>query len=157
MELIKAAGPEATAKLDEELDLIGIVDSWMEYVITHTNKTNGWIGPYLNEPGDSNGHGLWDPLNMIRSLLNYAQAHPEKELQIAKIVTAHLTQESKLIKTDPIYKWAQTRWPTFVEICQYTIDKFVPKYGSDASVMPLGAAATTQMLLEASVLFQSRG
>ena len=27
----------------------------------------------LNEPGDNNGHGLWDPLNMLRSLMNYAQ------------------------------------------------------------------------------------
>jgi len=157
VELIRAAGPEAVAQLDEELDLPGVVDGWMAYVMSHTNTTNGWIGPYQNEPGDSNGHGLWDPLNMLRSLLNYAQAHPDKEREIAKLVTAHLTQESTLIASDPIYKWAQTRWPTFVEICQYHIDKLVPKYGADPAVMPLGAAATTKMLLEASTLFQSRG
>ena len=113
----------------------------------HTNKTNGWIGPYQNEPGDVNGHGLWDPLNMIRSLLNYAQAHPDKEREIARLVTAHLTQESRLLKTDPIYKWAQTRWPSFVEIAQYHIDKLVPKYGTDPAVMPLGARHRTVILI----------
>eukprot|EP01052_Picozoa_sp_SAG31_P013349 SAG31_NODE_801_length_12013_cov_23.812070_10_plen_73_part_00 len=46
-----------------------ILDKIMNYVIDHTNTSNGWIGPYANEPGDRNGHGLWDPLNMIRSLM----------------------------------------------------------------------------------------
>ena len=45
------------------------------------------IGPFLNEPGDANGHGLWDPLNMLRTLLNYAEAHPEqKKLRHASLV-----------------------------------------------------------------------
>ena len=45
------------------------------------------IGPFLNEPGDANGHGLWDPLNMLRTLLNYAEAHPEqKNLRRATLV-----------------------------------------------------------------------
>ena len=43
------------------------------------------IGPFLNEPGDANGHGLWDPLNMLRTLLNYAEAHPEHERTIAMV------------------------------------------------------------------------
>ena len=51
----------------------------------------------------------------------------------------------------------QTRWPTFVELCQYVIDQYVPKYGGSVAVMPLGAAGTTEMLLEASALFASKG
>jgi hypothetical protein len=27
----------------------------MTYVLENVNTTNGWIGPYVNEPGDSNG------------------------------------------------------------------------------------------------------
>ena len=25
---------------------------------------------------------------------------------------AHMTKEAEMLKTDPVYKWAQTRWPT---------------------------------------------
>lgn len=155
VELVRAAGAED--RLHSDLKLADTVDQWMEYILKHTNRSNGWIGPYMNEPGDSNGHGLWDPLNMLRSLFNYAQAHKDKEKEIATAGIAHLTQESKLLKTDPVYKWAGTRWPTFVEICQYAIDKFVPIYGSDPEVMPLGGEVTTSMLLNASVLFQAKG
>ena len=55
--LIRAAGPEAVAKLDTQLDLGNVVDTYMEYILAHTNKTNGWIGPYVNEPGDRGGQG----------------------------------------------------------------------------------------------------
>ena len=89
---------------------------------------------------------------MIRSLFMYAEYHPEKEEQIAAAVVAHLTEESKLLVTDPVIKWAQTRWPTFVEICQYVVDYYVPKYGSNKAVMPLGPDGTTEMLLNASAL-----
>jgi hypothetical protein len=134
-----------------------IIDGVMTYVLAHTNTTNGWIGPFMDEPGDSNGHGLWDPLNMLRSLLMYAEFRPEQEKAIATAVVAHLTEESKLLVHDPVIKWAQTRWPTFVEICQYVVDYYVPKYGNTAEVMPLGSAETTQMLLNASALFASKG
>eukprot|EP01047_Picozoa_sp_COSAG01_P037503 COSAG01_NODE_2985_length_6752_cov_133.017736_1_plen_73_part_00 len=53
-----------------------------------------------------------------------------------------------------VIKWAQTRWPTFVEICQYVIDSYVPAHGDK---MPLGAAGTTAMLLNASTLFANKG
>jgi len=72
--LLRAAGPAALARLDPAADLPRVVDEMMEYVLSHTNKSSGWIGPMLNEPGDANGHGLWDPLNMLRSLLAYAEA-----------------------------------------------------------------------------------
>jgi hypothetical protein len=140
-----------------ESDMKPIIDDMMAYVLAHTNTTNGWIGPFVDEPGDNNGHGLWDPLNMIRSLFMYAEFHPEKEQQIAKAVVAHLTEESKLLVTDPVLKWASTRWPTFVEICQYVVDYYVPKYGTDAAVMPLGSDGTTAMLLNASALFANKG
>eukprot|EP01044_Picomonas_judraskeda_P014651 COSAG03_NODE_2357_length_2848_cov_1.836668_2_plen_314_part_01 len=94
---------------------------------------------------------------MIRSLFMYAEYHPEKEEQIAAAVVAHLTEESKLLVTDPVIKWAQTRWPTFVEICQYVVDYYVPKYGSNKAVMPLGPDGTTEMLLNASALFANKG
>ena len=60
VELILAAGPEASSRLNVDLDLVSAIDEMMDYVLAHTNSTNGWIGPFLNEPGDSNGHGLWD-------------------------------------------------------------------------------------------------
>eukprot|EP00854_Cymbomonas_tetramitiformis_P005362 gene5362-6506_t len=157
VELLRAAGPSAVALLDPVLDLAGKVDGFMEYVLQHANKTNGWIGPYTNEPGDVNGHGLWDPLNMLRSLINYAQAHPEHERDIAGAVVAHLTQEAELVKTDPIIKWAQTRWPTFVELCQYAVDVIVPAHGTNPAVCPLGANRTQAMLLEAASIFQQKG
>ena len=56
--LIRAAGPAAVARLNQDLDLGGVVDSYMRYILGHTNKTNGWIGPYLNEPGDKVAHLL---------------------------------------------------------------------------------------------------
>jgi len=91
---------------------------------------------------------------MLRSLLNYAQAHPDKEKEVAAATVAHLTlQEAKLLQTDPVIKWASTRWPTFVEICQYVVDRLVSKYGSVSSVMPIGTEGTTSMLLEASARF----
>ena len=65
----------------------------MEYVLAHTNRTNGWIGPYTNEPGDANGHGLWDPLNMLRSLFAYAEFTPAAEAAVAAAAVAHLTAE----------------------------------------------------------------
>ena len=67
LELIRAAGPAATDRLDPALDLVHVMEEIIDYVITNTNKTNGWIGPFINEPGDTNGHGLWDPLNMLRT------------------------------------------------------------------------------------------
>ena len=61
--------------LDSDFAVAKVIDAMMEYVLAHTNKSTsgpgaGWIGPFENEPGDSNGHGLWDPLNMLRTLLN---------------------------------------------------------------------------------------
>ena len=151
--LLEAA--KATGRV--ESDLGPIIDNLMSYVLAHTNTTNGWIGPFVDEPGDNNGHGLWDPLNMLRSLFMYAEFRPQQEQAIAKAVVAHLTEEAKLLVKDPVIKWAQTRWPTFVEICQYVVDYYVPKYGSKAEVMPLGAAGTTEMLMNASALFAQKG
>jgi hypothetical protein len=122
--LIRAAGPDAVKQLNSDLQLPAVVDQWMDYVLAHTNKTNGWIGPYVNEPGDNNGHGLWDPLNMLRSLIMHMEANPSLAKQVATATVAHLTQEAKLLLTDPVYKWAQTRWPTFVEICHYVSYSF---------------------------------
>lgn len=155
--LLRAAGPAALARLDPAAALPQVVDSMMEYVLAHTNKSNGWIGPYLNEPGDVNGHGLWDPLNMLRSLLQYAEGTPSVRRRVAAAVVAHLAQEAKLLKTDPVYKWASTRWPTFVQVCLYVIDRLVPLYGADAAVMPLGAAGTTELLMNASRAFRAKG
>jgi hypothetical protein len=90
------------------------IDEAMRYVLAHTNKTNGWIGPYSNEPGDTNGHGLWDPLNMLRSLLQYSQYRRGLERPIAAACIAHLVAETRMIAADPIIKWAATRWPTYV-------------------------------------------
>jgi hypothetical protein len=134
--LLEAA--KATGRVESALG--PIIDGMMDYVLAHTNKTNGWIGPFLDEPGDSNGHGLWDPLNMIRSLFMYAEFRPAKEEAVAKAVVAHLTEEAKLLQTDPVIKWASTRWPTFVEICQYVIDIYIPKCATDSSVPPSMAA-----------------
>lgn len=155
--LLRAAGPAALARLDPAADLPRVVDEMMEYVLSHTNKSSGWIGPMLNEPGDANGHGLWDPLNMLRSLLAYAEATPASRRRVATAVVAHLTAESELLKTDPVYKWASTRWPTFVQICLDVIDRLVPSFGADRSVMPLGGKATTELLMNASRLFRSKG
>jgi len=153
--LLDAAG-EAT-KQRVETGLFDRMDRLVSYVLAHRNTTNGWIGPFDNEPGDGNGHGLWDPLNMLRTIINYAQAHPERQREVATATVAHLTMEAELLKTDPVIKWAQTRWPTFVEICQYVVDEYVPKFGAEAAVMPLGGAATTAMLLNASALFEAKG
>ena len=43
--LIRAAGPDAVKKLDSDLDLGGVVDGYVQSILAHTNKTNGWIGP----------------------------------------------------------------------------------------------------------------
>ena len=155
--LLRAAGPSALARLDAEADLPRVVDGIVAYVLSHTNKTSGWIGPYLNEPGDVNGHGLWDPLNMLRALLMYAEATPSAARRIAQAVVAHLTAEARQLRADPVYKWASTRWPTFVQVCLYAIDRLVPTWGDDAGVMPLGADATRRMLMEAARLFRDKG
>jgi len=153
--LIRAAG--AVDRLDADLDLAATVDTYMEYVLDHRNTTNGWIGPYLNEPGDGNGHGLWDPLNMVRSLMMWAEDHAAQERRVVTAVVAHLTHEAVLLKTDPVIKWASTRWPTFVEICQHVEDVYVTKYGKDADVMPLGEEGTRDMLQSSSALFRQKG
>lgn len=97
--LLRAAGPAATSRLDPDAALGDVVDGMMAYVLTHTNKTNGWIGPYLNEPGDDNGHGLWDPLNMLRSLLMYAEGVPSSRKDVARAVVKHLAAEAQLLQT----------------------------------------------------------
>ena len=157
VELIAAAGPDAQSRLNADLNLIAAIDEIVKYVLAHTNSTNGWIGPFRNEPGDQNGHGLWDPLNMLRTLFNYAQAHPERERQVARAAIAHLTEEAKLLATDPVYKWASTRWPTYVEIVQYVCDEFIPRFGDDQQVMPLGKEATKALLLNSAIMFRAKG
>lgn len=152
---VPLAGLLLAAGIDHPV--IGDMDRVMEYVLAHTNRTNGWIGPFTNEPGDGNGHGLWDPLNMLRSLFNWAQYRSKRESDVAAAAVRHLTAEAALLDTDPVIKWASTRWPTFVEICQYVIDKFIPKYGSDSRIMPLGSQGTRSLLLNASAVFAARG
>ena len=114
--LLRAAGKEAMARLDPGARFEQVVESMVEYVLEHTNHTTGWIGPFLNEPGDANGHGLWDPLNMLRALLMYAEGEPKQAKRVATAVVAHLTAEYGMLKQDPVYKWASTRWPTFVQV-----------------------------------------
>ena len=117
--LLRAADPSVRARLDPAANLEGVVDSMMAYVLAHANRTTGWIGPFTNEPGDVNGHGLWDPLNMLRSLLMYSEAGARGAAvrrDVAAAVVRHLTAEAALLRTDPVYKWASTRWPTFVQV-----------------------------------------
>ena len=113
LELIRNAGAES--RLDADARLGAVVDAMVDTVLSRRNATTGWLGPYVNEPGDTNGHGLWDPLNMLRALLYYAEAHGEREAQIASAVVGHLGAEFVLLRSDPVYKWASTRWPTFVQ------------------------------------------
>lgn len=160
--LLKAAGPSALGRLDPDAAFEQVVPAILEYILghTHTNRSDpafGWIGPYDSEPGDDNGYGLWEPLNTLRALFAYAESEPSAARRVAAAVVAHLTAEAKLLKTDPVYKWASTRWPTFVQCCLYVIDHYVPLFGSVADVMPLGAAGTTSMLLNASRVFMARG
>ena len=93
---------------------------------------------------------------MLRSLLQYAEATPGARRTVAAAVVAHLTAEAGLLRSDPVYKWASTRWPTFVQCALYAIDHLVPAFGHDAGVMPLGGAATTALLMNASRLFRSK-
>ena len=44
-----------------------------------------------------------------------------------------MTKEAEMLKTDPVYKWAQTRWPTYVEIALYIVDELVPIHGTFAT------------------------
>ena len=160
--LLRAAGPSATSRLDPAAQLEAWVDTAVEYVLahTHTNRSDpafGWIGPYDGEPGDDNGYGLWEPLNTLRALLYYAEATPRVARPVAAAVVAHLTAETKLLTTDPIIKWASTRWPTFVQVCLYAVTTLVPRWGDDAGVMPLGADGTRDKLLNASRLFEAKG
>ena len=153
--LIRAAN--ATSRLDPGARLEQVIESTVHYVLSHANRSSGWLGPYLNEPGDANGHGLWDPLNMLRALLMFAEGEPSMARQVAAAVVAHLAAEYRLLRTDPVYKWASTRWPTFVQVCLYVIDNLVPSFGDDLAVMPLGPEGTTALLLNASRLFERKG
>eukprot|EP00966_Prymnesium_polylepis_P285992 6606292-Prymnesium_polylepis.1 len=153
--LLRAAN--ATDRLHPDARFEATVEAIIDFVMSHTNQTTGWIGPLLNEPGDANGHGLWDPLNMLRSLTMFAEGEPKYAKPIAQVVIAHLTAEYVLLQTDPVYKWASTRWPTFVQCALYAIDVLVPRWADDASVVPLGADATIEMLMNASRLFESKG
>jgi len=160
--LLRAAGPAAVARLDPAAQLGPVVDRMMQYVLGHVNRSKsgpgaGWIGPFLNEPGDTNGHGLWDPLNMCRALLMYSEGEPSSRPAVAAAVVAHLTAEARLLESDPVYKWAATRWPTFVQVCLYVVDHVVPQFAGARAVLPLGAAGTTKLLMGASRLFRAKG
>ena len=80
--LIRATN--ATSRLDPGARLEQVIESTVHYVLSHANRSSGWLGPYLNEPGDANGHGLWDPLNMLRALLMYAEGDQEGGRSMAR-------------------------------------------------------------------------
>jgi len=42
--------------------------------------------PWFNEPGDNQGHGLWDPLDMLKAALYYGQWRG-RAVQVASINT----------------------------------------------------------------------
>ena len=44
--LIRAAN--ATARLDPNARLEQVIDSMVHYVLSHANRSSGWLGPYLN-------------------------------------------------------------------------------------------------------------
>ena len=44
-----------------------------------------------------------------------------------------------------------------MQVCLYVIDHLVPAYGGAPDIMPLGARGTTEMLLNASRLFRTKG
>ena len=94
---------------------------------------------------------------MLRTLFAASEARPALRRPVAKAAVAHLAQEHRLLFTDPVVAWSQTRWPDFVELCQYVVDRLVPAFGDDPDVMPLGAGATAAMLLNASAEFRRRG
>ena len=128
----------------------------LEYILAHTNAS-GWLGPMLNEPGDKFGHGLWDPLNALKSIIYYGEFNPEAERRCAAAVVAHLLLARKLLETDKVQAWSATRWPTFVEVVHMAVDQYAPRYGDDPEVMPLGRDATVQALLEAAAMIESKG
>ena len=155
VELVRAA--RALHRLDAALALPTTVDAIVDYILDHANRTNGWLGPYANEPGDTNGHGLWDPLNTVRALLYAAQpADDARARAVLGKVIAHMSAEAALVATDPIVDWAAARWPSFAELCQALVDDWLPRFGDDPAVAPLGASATAALLLNASALFRTK-
>jgi hypothetical protein len=153
--LLEAAGKEATDRLDPRLGLRDKVDTYMEFVLTHANKSSGLIGPWQGE----GGHWGWDPLNMIRSLYNWMQYRPSKAEAVAKVTLTHLTAVySEMASGDKtVQEWAKMRWPSFVDVLQWTIDEIVPVYGGNPNVCPLGAAKTIEMLHNASDIWRLEG
>ena len=49
------------------------------------------------------------------------------------------------------------RWPSFVDVLQWTIDELVPLYGNNPEVMPLGPAKTVEMLHNSSDIWRLEG
>ena len=43
------------------------------------------------------------------------------------------------------------------QVCLYVVDNLVPRFGDDLGVMPLGPRGTTELLLNASLLFERKG
>ena len=61
---------------------------------------------------------------MLRTLINYGQKHPELEKEIATATFAHLTAESKYLKTDPVYKWVRPTLRTPVIVMSHSDESY---------------------------------
>jgi hypothetical protein len=65
-------------------------------------------------------------------------------------VIAHVLHEASVITPASIVSWTATRWPTFVTLVGTVVDRLLPEFGEDPSVVPLGPNATKQTLVRAA-------
>jgi hypothetical protein len=146
--LLRAAG--ALGRLPEELPLGDVVDEYMQYILDHDTST-GWIRHYPNKswsPSTSLDEGGFE---MVQSLTQWAEDRPVADRRrVARAVIAHLLHEASVITPANIVSWTATRWPTFVTLVGTVVDRLLPEFGEDPTVVPLGPNATKQTLVRAA-------
>jgi hypothetical protein len=148
--LLRASG--ALGRLPAALPLGDIVDGFMRYILDH-DTASGWIR------WKNTSHNKWSHGNsldeggfeMVLSLTQWAEDRPAADRKrVARAVIAHLLHEGALITRSSIVSWTATRWPTFVTLVGIAVDRLLPEFGDDPSVVPLGRAKTEQQLVTAA-------
>ena len=138
---------DALDRLPGGLALDEVIDGYMEYVLAHDVK-DGWIQHDKWAPTTSLDEGGFE---MVQALTQWSEDRPVKDRKaVAKAVLAHLVHEAGVISPATDVSWTATRWPTFVTLVGYAVDRLLPEFGGDLHVVPLGAEQTESTLVTAA-------
>ena len=129
----------------QPVDPMAQVHKYVDYILAHQNKTDGWLGPDTPSQG---GVQYWGPSNVLFALIAFAEGQGDAATHktVTQAILSHLLEQKKRMVKAPLASWASARWIDIGWTVAWVLDngdKSVVS-GHEADLMQLGVSLHSQ-------------